>query len=269
MSFISMEESQQSGAPVELYDFCINLTHWHYTSADHDITYSGQDYLARPVARAAIEMSDEVARAGLTISVSRDDAFVGSYLLGVGGRLASVTILRGHEADGEFVTIWKGRVGAIVFKNSLAEIQCESIFTSLKRQGLRAKYQHLCRFALYGEGCNVSEGDYLFTGSISVVSGLTLTVPGLDGQADGYYFAGLLKYGDFVWRMIEGHAGNVITVDRSLPGAAYGDTVLVYPGCDHTSDACRDKFNNLLNFGGFEFIPLVNPFSTLGNNLLG
>jgi len=36
---------------------------------------------------------------------------------------------------------------------------------------------------------------------------------------------------------------------------AVGDTFSVWPGCDKTSEMCKNKFNNLNNFLGFEYIP--------------
>ncbi|WP_269915579.1 phage BR0599 family protein [Acinetobacter sp. HY1485] len=41
---------------------------------------------------------------------------------------------------------------------------------------------------------------------------------------------------------------------------ALGDVVSIYPGCDKLNTTCTDKFNNILNFGGFPFMPSSNPF---------
>ena len=43
---------------------------------------------------------------------------------------------------------------------------------------------------------------------------------------------------------------------QALPAAlATGDIVTLEAGCDRTCDTCRIKFDNLLNFQGFPFIP--------------
>jgi uncharacterized phage protein (TIGR02218 family) len=34
-----------------------------------------------------------------------------------------------------------------------------------------------------------------------------------------------------------------------------GDTFTVYPGCDKTQATCTSKFSNLINFGGFPYVP--------------
>ncbi len=48
----------------------------------------------------------------------------------------------------------------------------------------------------------------------------------------------------------------IINLWQALPYApAPGDQFTVYPGCDKSVFACRNKFNNLLNYGGFPFTP--------------
>ncbi|MDG4870579.1 phage BR0599 family protein, partial [Guyparkeria sp. 1SP6A2] len=43
-------------------------------------------------------------------------------------------------------------------------------------------------------------------------------------------------------------------------GLEVGQEIEVYPGCDRTAATCNAKFNNLLNYGGFDFIPPKGPF---------
>jgi uncharacterized phage protein (TIGR02218 family) len=40
---------------------------------------------------------------------------------------------------------------------------------------------------------------------------------------------------------------------QSVPSP--GDTFTVYYGCDHTPGTCQSKFNNLVNFRGFPYVP--------------
>jgi uncharacterized phage protein (TIGR02218 family) len=50
--------------------------------------------------------------------------------------------------------------------------------------------------------------------------------------------------------------GVTLTLDNALFVApTAGDTFHISPGCDHTSADCFNKFNNLVNFRGFEKIP--------------
>jgi hypothetical protein len=36
---------------------------------------------------------------------------------------------------------------------------------------------------------------------------------------------------------------------------AVGDNFTILPGCDHTTNACQNLFNNLARYGGFPYIP--------------
>jgi hypothetical protein len=36
---------------------------------------------------------------------------------------------------------------------------------------------------------------------------------------------------------------------------AVGDTFTLLPGCDHTTSACQNLFDNLARYGGFPYIP--------------
>lgn len=268
MSFWSRETSTHDGQPVELYEFAINLTTWRYTSAAEEVTHDGRTFAPAAIGRGKIELSTDINKAGLTVNAVRDLPFVVAYLDGTVGRIASLTVYRRHTGESDYMVYWTGRVISVVFGGATAKISCESLLTSLKRQGLQRHYQTLCPHALYSAACGVSSALHQVAGTVLTVDGATVTLAAAAGYDDGWFVAGLVRHGDYIYRSIEGHVGQAIALDRPIPGLAVGDTLRLYPGCDHTSTHCREKFNNLVNFGGFEFIPNVNPFSTLGNSLV-
>lgn len=268
MSFLSREKSKHSSQPEELYEFVINQSYWRYTSADHTVTHDLREFEPVAIGRGKIEQSNDINKASLTVKSVRDLPFVTAYLDGSLGRQASLAVYRRQIGETDYMAMWKGRVISVVFDGAEAKISCESMFTSLKRQGLRAKYQALCRHALYSAGCAASSANFQVVGEVLSISGTTVTVGEIVGYDDGWFVGGFVRHGDYIYRSINGHVGTAIDLDRPVPGLAIGDTLRLFPGCNHTSDHCRDKFGNLVNFGGFEFIPDVNPFSTLGNSLL-
>lgn len=266
---MTRETSVHDGRPVELYEFTLGLTVWRFTSADRAIDAHGGVYTPLPIGRTSIQQSDEPTRAGLTLSTTLDNPFVTAFVAGANGRRASLTVYRGHAGAGEaWLVYWSGRVAAVSCRGAQAEIACEHVLTALRRQAPGACFQVLCRHALYSAGCGISAGSYQVTAAVAAVSGATLTVPALVAHPDDWFAAGFLRYGDFVYRTVEGHAGALLALDRPIPNLAVGATIRVFPGCNHSSAHCREKFGNLVNFGGFEFIPLRNPFASLGSNLL-
>ena len=68
--------------------------------------------------------------------------------------------------------------------------------------------------------------------------------------------------------------GNVLSLSRPIEtlaevsdgygnnyGGFYGSsTVTLYPGCTKSRAVCKNKFDNLNNYGGFPWIPTKNPF---------
>ena len=80
-------------------------------------------------------------------------------------------------------------------------------------------------------------------------------------QPDGYYTGGMIVAPDGSARFITAHSGDTVTMARPLASLAGGQTVAIYPGCDHLKETCKNKFNNLDNFGGFPWIPAKNPYS--------
>jgi len=306
MTYWDIEENQQLGSPIELYHFQAHDKYWRYTSADQDVTImsgevalSGEDdvFSSIPIARAGIEQTSDISKSDLGLTVPRNNALANAYILNAPEGVTSLTVYRGHkvseqlysqisgEISGEiipadilttnFVAVWKGRVISVSFSRDEATINCESVFTSLKRYGLLAKYQYLCRVPLYGPECGLSMHDYGMSGEVSNVSGLTLDIAGASGEIegwsgeiDGWYVGGFLKQGSYTYRQILGHSGDTIQIDKRIAGLEDGMTVVIYPGCNHALQTCREKFDNLLNYRGFPFIPLNNPFSELGNTLV-
>jgi uncharacterized phage protein (TIGR02218 family) len=159
-------------------------------------------------------------------------------------------------------------------------IECENIFTSLRRPGVRARYQKKCRHALYQRGCNLNDYDFAVVATATAVDGSVITVPDLadsnfdsNTQGDGYFTGGMIETATGFMRYIIDHTGDQLTLITPLSeltedvNDSSGDAVVtLYPGCDHTRGTCKDKFNNLVNYGGFPWIPGKNPF---GNNVNG
>ena len=63
-------------------------------------------------------------------------------------------------------------------------------------------------------------------------------------------------------RMIMSHMGASILLDRTIPGLLVGQSFTAYAGCDHSPNICRYKFDNIINYGGLEFLPLANPYTS-------
>lgn len=259
MTYATIEVSTEDGRPVELYEFQRNGVYWRFTSADVDIDYSANTYTATAIQRSAIEQSQDFAKATLNVDLPRTISFASSFLQYSADNPTILNIYRDHFGDGDWQVYWKGRVAAASASDSMVRLECESVFSSLKRKGLRAKYQRMCRHVLYDSNCTLDPDLFKFEATVDAISGnditFTLTVPDA-GKLTDYFQAGMFENADGVKRFIKSQSSNTVTISYPFESVAVSDTVYLYAGCQHRDqEDCLTKFNNLNNYGGFPYYP--------------
>jgi len=237
---------------------------WTFTSGDELVTYMAEDYVPTSIGRSQIESRNELARANLDVNVSLTNAAAIRWLSDNGENIVTLTIFE-RDVSETFITAWKGRLAAVIPGMENFSLKFESIFTSLRRPGLRSRYQRSCRHPLYSRGCTLDPEDFATVGECTALSGTVATVTEAALESDGYYTGGMLRSPDGVLSYIIDHTGSAITLQRtsfSLSNEAasgFPFNVDLYPGCSRDRVTCNSKFDNLLNYGGFDFIPQKNP----------
>lgn len=278
MTYQLRNESVQDGDPVYRFVFVMGSTTYAYTTENYIVADSNYTYNPAPIKTGEFSQTGEMAKDPLSIELPRDHELAILFLGGVPEQITTITVYRGHvgDTDEEFQTYWKGRVAG-ASAGETVRLDCENVFTSLRRPGLRARYQYSCRHALYQSGCTLTASDWGVSATITAVSSFDVTVDILDSDvvdsnyADSDYFVGgYLETNDGLTRYITAQSGTTLTLIRPLASlnddvgdSVGGAEVTLYPGCAKTRAVCKDKFNNLNNFGGFPFIPgeTNNPFS--------
>lgn len=253
--------------PIDLFRIVMGARVWTLTSADTDQFYdagSGMElYSSISVGRGGNEQKNEISKANLDVSIPIDHELAYLLLTSYSEQIMSLTVFT--KRDTTEVT-WKGRLASIKPEDAKLTMVFESVFTSLRRPGLRARYQKSCRHALYGRGCKLDPEDFAVAGTLAALSGVTLTVAAAAGYSDGYFLAGMVRAPDGALSYVVAHTGSSLTLQRrsnSLENAfastGIATAVQLYPGCDHSRATCLAKFNNLLRYGGFDWIPQKNP----------
>ncbi|QJD54518.1 putative structural protein [Sphingomonas phage Kharn] len=250
----------------ELYRFSeqASATIWAFTDGNEEVTYNGDTYVPASISRSEAEVKNEISKANINVQMSLNNEAGLRWLADNGEKIVTLTIFE-RDKGGVFNVVWKGRLASIAPGITDITLKMESIFTSLRRPGLRARYQRSCRHPLYGVKCGVDPEAYDVAGSVTAVNGKTLTIAAAATFADGYFLGGMLRAPDGTLSYIINHVGSSIVLQRlsySLVeniGEGFPFDVIIYPGCPHTRQACNSKFNNLLNYGGFDFIPTKNP----------
>jgi uncharacterized phage protein (TIGR02218 family) len=259
-SYSDFEYSAHEGRPVELYRFAHGGDVWAYSNGP-GAEYNDETYLAFAIGRDGLEQSAEIHRSDLTVSVPRSSPISMLYLVGNPESVVSVTVYRQHIGAAGTMVYWRGRVTGATWDGASCKLTCENIFTSLRRPGLRARYQRMCRHALYRHGCGVDMASHAVGGTVSAVDSRTtvLTIPEAAALPDGWFTGGMLTTPTGGWLFVVGHEGSVVTVQHPCR-LGVSDGVTLYPGCDRSRETCAAKFGNILNFGGYPWIPQRNPF---------
>lgn len=265
MTYDAREISLQSGAPVEIYEFARAAQQWLVTSSPEPVVVDSITYTPHMIRRSSIEETQERARSAVKLTVARNFPIADLFRVSPPTDVISLTIKRYHRGDSQVVVIWSGRVLNCDWQGAEATINCEPVSTSLRRTGLRRMYQRQCPHVLYGSACGLSKDDYKLTANVDAISGTTISVSECSAQAAGYYAGGFVELsvggGGLERRFITNHTGAVLTLSQAFgEDLAVGAEVNIYPGCNHTLATCKAKFSNLVNYGGFPFIPTKNPF---------
>ncbi len=279
MTYTAIETSPAEGRPYFLYQFVEGYQVWRFTSRAAAWTSAesgGTEITWEPaaVAHGDVVQTSEIERGRLELTWPLSHPFARRFLAPLGNTPVTLTIFRGHEQVlGETVAHWKGRVVGAEVEGQRILLQAESIFSTLRRAGVRAKYQRLCRHALYGRGCGLDIALHWLTGTVTAVAANAVTVPEAVDLPDSWFRGGVLRFG-MQLGFITGHTGAVLTLSRPMPelAAALGNPEIdsetgdslpvladIAPGCDLRAATCAAKFGNLLNFGGFPEIPGRNP----------
>jgi uncharacterized phage protein (TIGR02218 family) len=278
MTFATYEESQESSQPIELYEIIVGTDVFRWTSAEDEVTAGGSTYTPEPgVRRTRISQNPAATNNEITITVGGSNDFAQMYVNVVPGQPASVTIRRVQRPDfpgPEVITLFEGKVHSVNFKERAleADIVVQPQIQSRSREIPRFLYQGLCNNVLYDSSCKVDDTDAAFrhTGTVSAVNvdGTVLTVTGVSGFGAGWFDAGFIEVQDDA-RMILSSSGNDLTLLLPFPFTVTGSMSTVFAGCDLSITTCDTKFfttedasSNVLNFGGFQYVPSKNPFET-------
>jgi uncharacterized phage protein (TIGR02218 family) len=265
MTFDASERSNYDGAPSTLYEFSVGTTYWRYVAAQNDIVLGGNTYTALAIANEGYSASGNPETDDLQVRISAR-ALVTDLFLGTPPSTQVLLRIRTvHKGDTDAPVVWSGSVksGRQV---SLAEFvfTCNSLLSTLSRNGLRLSWERSCPHALYDHSCRVDPTAFDTLVQITQLTGSSVTATGIASLGDGYLSGGFLSFvgshGATERRPIEGHVGNTVYVMATTDGLAVGSWITLYPGCNRTTVVCDLKFNNLANYGGFPHLPNKSPF---------
>ena len=260
-AYDDMDRSPDGAKPAELFQFTGGV-YAYYTTAQSAVMFGGAEYLPDCVVHGEIEQSEELNKQTLEIVVKGSSEVARLYVAEIPPRSVNVRVYRFLQGIDEFRLVWAGRVVKPVFSSANDEcaLQCEPIFTLLKRPGLRRNYQLLCPYALYDERCRLQMAPYMVDDVVTDLGSNWLTGPKVAAKPAGWFVGGILRFGTH-YKLITNHASGRIILGGNVPGMAAGSSFQAMAGCDKSLGTCANRFGNHVNFGGFPYIPTKNPFT--------
>jgi uncharacterized phage protein (TIGR02218 family) len=244
--------------PIKLYRFTEDSLVWTLTSSNKSQTYNGETYNKSAIGHSQIKSSPDKNGSTIDIIVDLDNVMARRWFVNA---IDTVVNLQIFKIDDGVVTVdWQGRLIGTKPDDSKLTLVFDSGFSQVRHIGLREQYQKTCPHILYGRLCGKNKDDMAVSGTVLTISGSTVTVSAASSKPDGYFNAGMIADSAGVLRFITSHVGTVLTLTRPLDSLSVGMSINLYPGCPRTTKACKDTFNNLANFGGFPWIPSINPY---------
>lgn len=277
MSFLNYERSRNRGEPINLFMFEYGAEtpiRMGFTDFERTIIHDGVHFNPEAIQRASLNSSGTLDKSTLNIDTDKDSPIAELFRVYPPSSPVRITILQGHadDVDQQFLVVWTGRVLNAKWNNSEVTLSCEPIASSLRRPGLRRRYQISCPHVLYGPICRANkEASTISTTLAESVNGGRVVAVHAQlsiGQI------GRLRNGTFEWMTPDGNreARTILStqVTESQPprlilsgvvmGLASGYQVNLVYGCGHNLSDCETVHGNLPNYGGMPWIPTKNPF---------
>ena len=251
----------------------VTSTNYYYSGSDYDIVYGGHTFTGSDAifSRAGIKQTIglEVATMDVTVYASSSMLILGvPFLQAVTQGVLDGAMLKveraflndDHSLIGT-VNWFTGHVAKVSPSRNGVSMTINSLTDLLNATVPRNVYQAACQNSLYDGACTLSRSSYSATGTVSGISGSTITIIGSAASTViGYWDQGGIVFTSGAnsgeARTIKSWGSGNLTLLSPLPlPPAIGDTFTVYAGCDKKLSTCQTKFSNEANFKGMPFIP--------------
>lgn len=282
MTYEALEKSVELGVPVRVYLFELERMgdtgvpvierQLAYTSANVEVFVERTSFELPDLYAQPVPIEDDNAKYSgdkqadtLSITASSEIEPASWFRSTPPSIPANVTIYDLHDGDLEFSVSYVGEIVSASFgEPGKVTFSVYPIGASMDREGLRMCWQRTCPHTVYDKStCKLNEGPLGVPFTIIGITGFVATTEGLASQPVGRFNGGFISFEHPVKGTtkltVESSAGDSLTMFEGAEDLYPGITGFVYPGCNHTREACK-AFGNYLNFGGVPSLPGKSPF---------
>jgi len=286
MTFDAFETGD--GSPIELLLFSNGLQNFRYTNAIRPVTIGSFVFEPLAYTRSPWSQSKDQDDNNVRMTAPNDWPVAALYQGRLTSNRTSVTISRFHADDPaeEIQIAWKGQIVALQYVGDNVEVLLEPL-TKGTEVTPPDTFSFQCNAFLFeSPGCNLTADDFKFVATATSISpdeleilftGLRLEAVTIDtarggpgdltaDEFDTYFQGGFIVTGAGEVRdIIEGNVGgdpDTVRIQIPFRDFAAGQGASVFAGCRLTLDICQRKFNNVINFQGYAYIPVIDPANT-------
>lgn len=255
-----------NGLVIRLTDYPYDLTMSNATVYKTASGYEFTAYTAESgMAASAIDLQGIVDMVGVSRDALRSGVFDGARCY-----LFACSYLAPVEDYEPIVSSVLGKTQIIDDKYIIEEMA----LVDLLNQTVGDSYTTQCRKTFGGQefgGCHINLAAITVNGAVThITSGLVIRDSSRTEDADRF------AQGSLTWtaganvglaaQQIESYAadGTITLYDAPFYPVVVGDTYSMVPGCRKRLEDCRDKFNNVLRFGGYPWIPVGSQYRAIG-----
>ena len=269
MTYAVKDISVHDGAPIECYEFIASHKTWYLTSYHSPVTVDGHEYTPTPITRTALEISSIIdSPHTMDFSIPSDHELAKTFCFLVSPKELSVVVRRVHEGDNyatDFRIEWRGHIAGASINGHWGVIKTSSLIqTQLNGFLSSVYYQKSCNHVLYDERCKVLREDFTVTAVVTKIQNQIITVDNMvypDEELENGTMT-VVRTGE--QQGIISNETNVMRIGYPFFDIVVGDTVELTLGCDHQRlGHCKNRFDNVVNYGGTDFVPEINPFEKL------
>lgn len=265
MTYAANDVSPSSGQPMEFFKIEGLLRDYLYCNQSKDETLAGQVYEGLQITRSNLEVGSILqTQKSVTVGVPADSELAKDY----GGKFTPTQLhltlyhaYRGDDLNSDFKQRFSGRAVHYGYEGRMFIIEFNNtIATELNDQARQIYFQPTCNHTLYDARCKADKVANTATATVVNFSDFAVEVDD-DGWPDGNLVLGSIivtRTGEE--RLIFKNLANIIDIGYPFLDIVVGDEVQLIRGCNHGTSDCVLKFDNYVNYGGFLFIPDINPF---------
>ena len=260
------DTSVDEGAPIECYKLIGELKTYRYTSNNEEVTVAGELYEPLPgLTRTAIETTsllDALQTVDIIVPINSEIAVTYNFLkMPITLTVEIRSVHRGTNFATDSKLIWQGDSVGFPVQETEARISTQSIIQSaLNKQLNQVLFSTACNHEVYDEMCSLDPADFTTTSTVTNIKGNLITVVSTGVSNHELKIGKLVNQRTGENRVIIDNVGPIVTVGYDFIDIKIGDTVDMIIGCDNTYPTCLNTFNNIINNGGYGFLPFTNPY---------